>query len=1100
MYIGDLHIHSRYSRATSRDLTPEQLDLWARKKGINIVGTGDFTHHAWRAELAGKLEPAEPGFYILKKELAVRRSLARGAGQPRFVISGEISSIYKKNGKTRKVHSLILLPSLEAAEILSKRLEAIGNIHSDGRPILGLDCHDLLAITLDACPEAIYVPAHIWTPHFSLFGAFSGFDTIEECYEELTPHIRALETGLSSDPAMNWRLSALDSYQLISNSDAHSPGKLGREANLFDIPMSYEGLYGAIQRGQGLMGTIEFFPEEGKYHFDGHRKCHLCLSPSKAREYNGICPVCGRKLTTGVLHRIEQLADRRENFALPGGRPFENLVPLPEVIAACAGASSASVKVTRQYEHMLEELGNEFYILREASLDDISRVGGQLTAHGISRLREGQVEWRPGYDGEYGTMKLFQAAELDSVEGQLSFILDEEPAGKAREERPETDFVETPAKPRRMEESAGISIEKSRTADPDELSTESLRSADASCLAACTVSPAPVPIADPLAGHPSLIGLNPEQREAVKSVSPVTAVIAGPGTGKTKTLVSRIAYLMGERGVKPSEITAVTFTNKAAAQLRQRIRQQFPDRRGLNLMQVGTFHSLCYKMLQNKGTDMILADEGQLEECACQIVEQLGLSCSPRQFLSLVSLRKSGAPHTPEAPSEMDEAFSQYNALLRSRHLMDFDDLLLMVLDLLEAEQKPELRKQHFFYLLVDEFQDINPVQYRLIKAWSRGGKELFLIGDPDQSIYGFRGSQSNCFDLLHGDFETVSLLRLLPNYRSTPEILGAALPLISHNPGEKRELKPMLAHGSLVRLAVAESGLSEAIFIAKEIGRMVGGIDMLNAHAQTNDVPDTPKSFGDIAILYRTNHQATLLEQCLKKEGIPYVVAGRENYLQEPSVQGTICFFHGLITGAGSGASCYDSDAWKQTVRISRKLLSPDMDCDGLKEQFGGRLKKEKPWKVIEDWMRCLNLWDNKAMRTFLCMTYFHKTVEDMLAALAFGQGNDVARSGQDSYPSSAVTLMTFHASKGLEFPTVFLYGLKQGIMPLKSGGGPVNWEEERRLLYVAMTRAGKELVLTTSGEPSPYIAEIPEEARRTEQTHAPGPGMKQLSLFDFM
>ena len=297
MYIGDLHIHSRYSRATSKELTPEHLDLWARKKGIHIVGTGDFTHQAWRAELEQKLEPAESGLYVLKKEWEIRHSSAAAGNKPRFVITGEISSIYKKNGKVRKVHSLILLPSLEAAEVLSRRLEAIGNIHSDGRPILGLDCHDLLAITLDACPEAIYVPAHIWTPHFSLFGAFSGFDTIEECYEELTPQIHALETGLSSDPAMNWRLSALDSYQLISNSDAHSPAKLGREANLLDIEPSYAGLSDALQGRSpaALTGTLEFFPEEGKYHWDGHRACGLCLEPGETEACGGRCPVCGKK-------------------------------------------------------------------------------------------------------------------------------------------------------------------------------------------------------------------------------------------------------------------------------------------------------------------------------------------------------------------------------------------------------------------------------------------------------------------------------------------------------------------------------------------------------------------------------------------------------------------------------------------------------------------------------------------------------------------------------------------------------------------------------------------------------------------------------------
>ena len=300
MYIADLHIHSRYSRATSRECTPEYLDLWARRKGIGMLGSGDFTHPAWRQELREKLVCGEDGLYVLKEDLRLNDKTAGGTNCPRFVISGEISSIYKKNGKVRKVHNVILLPGLEEAERLAQKLETIGNIHSDGRPILGLDSRNLLEITLEICPKAIFIPAHIWTPHFSMFGAFSGFDTIEECFEDLAPYIRAFETGLSSDPPMNWRLSALDRLQMISNSDAHSPSKLGREANLLDSEMSYEGLYGAVQEGRGLAGTIEFFPEEGKYHFDGHRKCHLCLSPREAEKYDGKCPVCGKKLTMGV--------------------------------------------------------------------------------------------------------------------------------------------------------------------------------------------------------------------------------------------------------------------------------------------------------------------------------------------------------------------------------------------------------------------------------------------------------------------------------------------------------------------------------------------------------------------------------------------------------------------------------------------------------------------------------------------------------------------------------------------------------------------------------------------------------------------------------
>ena len=345
MYIADLHIHSRYSRATSRDCTPEILELWARKKGIRLLGTGDFTHPAWREELKEKLVPAEEGLYTLKEEYRVRDPLTDDSGTPRFVVTGEISSIYKQGERVRKVHSLLLLPGLEDAERLSLRLEQIGNIHSDGRPILGLPCHDLLEIMLELCPEAVYIPAHIWTPHFSLFGAFSGFDTIQECFGDLTPHIHALETGLSSDPPMNWRLSALDSYQLISNSDAHSPAKLGREANLIEGELSYPALKKAIETGEGLQGTIEFFPEEGKYHFDGHRKCHLCLSPAEARKFDGKCPVCGKKLTIGVSHRVEELADRAEGYLRPDGKVFESLVPLPEVIAASTGKSAAGVRV-----------------------------------------------------------------------------------------------------------------------------------------------------------------------------------------------------------------------------------------------------------------------------------------------------------------------------------------------------------------------------------------------------------------------------------------------------------------------------------------------------------------------------------------------------------------------------------------------------------------------------------------------------------------------------------------------------------------------------------------------------------------------------------
>lgn len=405
--IADLHIHSRFSMATSKEGTPENLDFWARKKGISLIGTGDFTHPVWREELKERLVSEGNGLYRLRDAYVKEESRKFPGEGTRFVVSGEISSIYKKNGKTRKVHNVILLPSLEAADAMAQRLEKIGNIHSDGRPILGLDSHDLLEMMLDVCPEGILIPAHIWTPHFSVLGAKSGFDSVEECFEELAPYIHALETGLSSDPAMNWRISKLDRYQLVSNSDAHSPSKLGREANLLDIDCSYEGLYRAIQTGEGLEGTVEFFPEEGKYHFDGHRKCGVSLSPVEAERLGGICPVCGKKLTMGVDHRVEQLADRAEGFVKKDGKKYESLVPLPEVISACMGYSTASKKVQGCFEQMIQTLGTEFDILRNVPSEDIKFCAGERIAEGIENVRTGNVKRIPGYDGEYGKIELF---------------------------------------------------------------------------------------------------------------------------------------------------------------------------------------------------------------------------------------------------------------------------------------------------------------------------------------------------------------------------------------------------------------------------------------------------------------------------------------------------------------------------------------------------------------------------------------------------------------------------------------------------------------------------------------------------------------------
>ena len=396
--------------ATSKLCDPVNLHRWAGLKGITLVGTGDFTHGGWRRELRENLVEAEPGFYRLRKE---HQPEIPDQPDARFMISGEISSIYKKNGRTRKVHNLILLPSLEAADALSAKLESLGmNLHSDGRPILGLDSYRLFQMTLDVCPEAIFIPAHIWTPHFSVFGSNSGFDLIEECYEDLTPCISALETGLSSDPAMNWQWSALDRFRLISNSDAHNPQNLGREATVFEAELSYQGLRKALQGDatDRLAGTVEFFPEEGKYHYDGHRNCGISFTPEQTAQHNGLCPVCGKKVTVGVFNRITALADRPLGFQPEGAQPFQRLIPLKEIIGDVYNVGVNTRKVDTVYWALLREFGPELVILRDTDIERLTQFDSAI-GMAISRLRNGQVSIIPGYDGQYGVISVISEEE-----------------------------------------------------------------------------------------------------------------------------------------------------------------------------------------------------------------------------------------------------------------------------------------------------------------------------------------------------------------------------------------------------------------------------------------------------------------------------------------------------------------------------------------------------------------------------------------------------------------------------------------------------------------------------------------------------------------
>jgi DNA helicase-2/ATP-dependent DNA helicase PcrA len=564
-FIADLHIHSRFSRATSRDLGLEHLDLWARRKGVAVVGTGDFTHPGWFSELKERLEPSEPGLFRLKKDYRIDDDpwVPESSPAVRFMLSVEISNIYKKGGRVRKVHNLILAPDFETAEKIGHALERIGNIRSDGRPILGLDSKDLLEIVLESSDEAVFIPAHIWTPWFSMLGSKSGFDSVEECFDELTSHIFALETGLSSDPPMNWRLSGLDDFALVSNSDAHSPKNLAREANVFDTEMSFFDMREALESRdpERYLGTIEFFPQEGKYHYDGHRKCNTCMCPKDTRTRKGLCPVCGRPVTVGVMHRVEELADRDAGYRPSGALPYRSLIPLPEIISELMQVGKASKRVQEEYFRLLKRLGPEVEILEMMPVEMIEK-GSEILAEAVRRMREGKVIIREGYDGEYGVITLFEPEELKGLGRQKAlFQAVGAPAARKKEraeKRPEAAHADS-----RVQE--GAAQLAGPLFSPD---TAAVRSS------------------------PVIFDLNPDQERVVKDGKGPIMIVAGPGTGKTRTLTHRIANLVNENMVSPEKTLAVTFTNKARDEMRERLLRLIPDPEILKAIFIKTFHAL----------------------------------------------------------------------------------------------------------------------------------------------------------------------------------------------------------------------------------------------------------------------------------------------------------------------------------------------------------------------------------------------------------------------------------------------------------------------------------------------------------------------------
>lgn len=1070
-FIADLHIHSHFSRATSRTLDPEHLALWAGKKGIAVIGTGDFTHPGWVRELQEKLVEAENGLFRLAPSLedAVEKELPPSCkGPARFVLSGEISCIYKRHGKTRKVHQLIILPDFPSVVLLQERLDRIGNITSDGRPILGLDSRDLLETVLEVSDRAFFIPAHIWTPWFSLFGSKSGFDAIEECFDDLTPHIHALETGLSSDPPMNRLLSGLDQYLLVSNSDAHSPGKLGREANIFDTGLDYDEMLHAMVNGQGFAGTIEFYPEEGKYHLDGHRKCDIRFEPGQTRAHDGICPSCGKPLTVGVLHRVHELADRKQPRL---SKDFHSLIPLQEILSEMLDCGPSTKKVTAAYEDLLAALGPELSILMHAPIDDIEQRGGPLLARAIDRMRKDQVIRLGGYDGEYGVIKLFHEDEKSALLGQTTLF--KTPGIK-------TPAFKTPGK------KGGPGRRPSGPKGPGNRKVQQHGGA--------VREEASDPILDPL---------NPEQREAVMYRGGHLLIVAGPGTGKTRTLTHRIAHLLRSEGIPPDQVLALTFTNKAAGEMKERLT---PLTAGTSSgkVWVGTFHAFCLEVLRAHGDRVNLplpfglCSEMDVPVLAGQVIADAGkgaraLSRFLKNLSALKAASVTGQGHANPS-EELLFFFRKYQEILRNQGLLDLDDLEVETLRLFQDH--PEVCVSYsrgFPWIFVDEYQDTNPIQAQILKALvyasdPSGPTEtddsppyavrrapcavsICAIGDPNQSIYGFRGADLQNFYRFEEDFPGTKRMILNRNYRSTQTILDGSGAVMDRHDVFLASAGP----GTAICIAACRTQAEEAEMAVEHIEKLVGGTTYFSldsgrvaSHEAGEDI-----GFGDIAILYRLNAQGDGFEEALSRAGIPYVRSGESPLISRYPVNILWRFLQTLQNPSSPFYREVYLDLMDHDARRVERILGQFNPEDSLPDLIEKAVKHHGLDAVSGD--------EDEALRRLSRIAKgFDGDLASFLDILSLERGIDHATLAGDR-----VALMSLHAAKGLEWPVVFIGGCEDGLIPCSLFGDRDD-AEEKRLLYVGMTRAGRILILSHAGRrtlngrvlqlpPSPFLDLIP-------------------------
>ncbi|WP_049807106.1 UvrD-helicase domain-containing protein [Pseudofrankia inefficax] len=1147
----DLHVHSKYSRACSRDCDLEHLAWWAARKGIRVVGTGDFTHPAWAQELEDKLVAAEPGLFRLRPDLeqdVLRRLPASCRTATRFLLSTEISTIYKKGDRTRKVHHLLYAPDREAAGRITAALARIGNLAADGRPILGLDSRHLLEITLQSDPGSYLVPAHVWTPWFAVLGSKSGFDAVDDCYDDLAHEVFALETGLSADPEMFWRISGLDRYRLVSNSDAHSPPMLGREATALSCDLDYFAIKDALRTGAGYTGTVEFFPEEGKYHHDGHRACGVRFTPEETKASGGACPACGKPLTVGVLHRVDALADRETLHVPATAGQVRSFVALPEIVGEILGVGPKSKAVATQVGSLVERLGPELGILGDVELAAIGEAGSAELVEAVGRLRRGEVLREAGFDGEYGVIRMFAPGELGGEAATLFDLAPTVPAAKPRRAA-----VPSPRQP-----PSPASAERA-SSEPASSEPALVEPAVAEPV---TVNPA---VAEP-AGEPGTLetaglasaggsasvldGLDADQRAAAAVTAGPLVILAGPGTGKTRTLVHAIAHRVRERGVPAGECLAVTFTRRAADELVERLDQLLaapragggdgrPDQR----VTATTFHGLGLLVIREqhirlaRGPHVQVADDAVRAELLAEALGDAAGTVAARAAAArrIGELKRRRSLGDQVRGDELAGVLARYDAALRERDLVDLDDLLALPLALLTAE--PELAegyRRRFRHVWVDEYQDVDETQYRLLRALCPPDGNLTVIGDPDQAIYSFRGADVGFFLRFEQDFPAARSAALTRNYRSTGTIVAAARRAIapaSFVPG--RELvavhpdgpdaprspagqpAPAGPGGAPVLVRACASEAEEALAVVDTIEAALGGTSF---HALDSFAPAQLEagrlaagghlSFADIAVLYRTARQAEPVMAALARRGFPFQRRSHGPLADAPGVAALLAELRAeRRDGAARSVSAALRDAAARAAEraTARGTVLATVLGAGQPERPGPPHEQTDPPGASSEAEIRLGV--------------------ELLAPAAASAGDDLAgfltavslATEADTLDPRAdrISLLTLHAAKGLEFGLVLIVGCEDGLLPMTWGRpsrlgdraepgqaatagpdtavdgragaatdparGPL--AEERRLFFVGITRARGRLILshvtvgaggTVRRAPSPFLADL--------------------------